>query len=310
MTDTYPEIRHDASLTPEEVHRLLGSQRLVARRLEQLTDKSFVTDLLLTGSADATGTGALLIESDEGLYAGESTDVEEIGPGGAYPLAQDAEVGATLVAMRKRGFDGELTDERIARSPRDELRRKLTRMANRMIKDFDTIGMATILSKVTATKAASAAWTTGAIIIQDVLTAQAQVEELEMGYRPDVVVLKPSQYAKVSSLLIAANVLPREQGNPLLSGAISFSYLGLTWVKTMYSATTDPMLVDRANLGGIGTENIKSPGYARTASGIEVKTWRPSGNDDNDLWRVRTRRIALPYVTGPASGLRITGTAI
>ncbi len=39
--------------------------------------------------------------------------------------------------------------------------------------------------------------------------------------------------------------------NPLLNGARSFSYLGLTWVKTLYSPWANPAVVDVENLGGV-----------------------------------------------------------
>ena len=302
---TYPDVKREKTLTPEEVHSFLRTPALVARKVQELTDLSFLTDYLLRGSTDATGTGALMVEEDEDLFLEDGP--EQIAPGGEYPLVTTEEAGAFLIALRKKGFDSELTDEKIARSPRDELRRFLARMSNTMIRDFDQVGRGVIASKVTQTYTGGV-WTDAENIIGNVLGGAAQIEELELGYTPNVVALRPTKYAAVTSAFINANVLPREQGNPLLSGARSFDYMGFTWVKSMYSPFADPFLADADNLGGIGTEDIKSPGYARTQSGIEVKSWRPSGRDDNDSWRVRTRRVAVPYVTGPLAGLRITGT--
>lgn len=304
---TYPNVQRDRALTAAEVHQFLASPGLVARKLQEITDLSFVSDYLLRGTSDATGTGAVVVEEDESLFADAAS--EEITPGGEYPLAAVAEAAASLVALRKRGVDTELTDERIARSPRDELARKLQRLANTIIRDFDAYTSGIVASKVTQTHT-GAAWSSGSVIIDDTLMAAAKIEELELGYTPNTVVLKPTHYAKVSSLLIAANVLPREAGNPLLSGARSFEYMGLTWVKSMYSPFTDPFVVDAENLGGIASENIGSPGYASTERGVEVKTWRPSGRDDNDSWLLRARRVAVPYVTAPKAGIRITGTGL
>ena len=304
---TYPAVQRNQALTAADVHKFLASPNLVARRLQDMTDLSFVSDYLLRGSADASGTGAVIVEEDQSLFADGAS--EEVAPGGEYPLATAAEALAALVALRKRGVDTELTDEKIARSPRDQLSRKLQRLANTIIRDFDAYTSGIIASKVTQTHT-GAAWSSGSVIIDNVLMAAAKIEELELGYTANAVVLKPTHYAKVSSLLIAANALPREAGNPLLSGARSFDYMGLTWVKSMYSPFTDPFVVDADNLGGIATENIGSPGYARTERGVEAKSWRPSGRDDNDSWRIRTRRVAVPYVTAPKAGIRITGTSL
>ena len=301
---TFPDVQRDRALTPAEVHQFLASPVFVARELQDIMDLSFLSDFLLRGSANATGSGAVLVEEDESLFADSAS--EEIAPGGEYPLVAASEVAAALVALRKRGADSELTDERIARSPRDELRRKLQRLANTIVRDFDAFTAGVVASKVTQTHT-GAAWTSGSAIIDNVLMAAAKVEELELGYTPNTVVLKPTHYAKASAVLISANVLPREAGNPLLSGGNSFDYMNMTWVKSMYSPFSDPFVVDTENLGGIASENIGSPGYARTERGIEVKTWRPTGRDDNDSWLLRARRVAVPYVSAPKAGIRITG---
>lgn len=303
---TFPDVQRDRTLTPAEVHQFLASPAFVARELQDMTDLSFVSDYLLRGSADATGSGAVVVEEDEELFSGES---EQIAPGGEYPTGTDEEAAASLIALRKFGHQEELTDEKIARSPRDQLTKKLTRIANTIIRDFDAFTSGVIASKVTATHT-GAAWSSGTVIVDNVLMAAAGVEELELGYTPDTVVLKPTHYAKVTSLLIAANILPREAGNPLLTGARSFDYLGLTWVKSMYSPFSDPFVCDAEALGGIGTENLGSPGYARSERGVEVKTWRPSGRDDNDGWMLRARRVAVPYVSAPKAGVRVTGTGL
>ena len=57
---TYPNPVEEKTLTADEVHRFLRSPALVARRLQQMTDLSFVADQLLTGTAPATGPGAIM----------------------------------------------------------------------------------------------------------------------------------------------------------------------------------------------------------------------------------------------------------
>lgn len=309
MATTYPGVLRDAALTSEEVHQFLSNPVLVARRIQELTDLKFVTDFLLRGSADATGTGAVLVEEDGGITMGDGKSSEVVAPGAEYPLLTAEEAAAALIALRKRGFDSEITDEKISRSPRDELNKLLRRMVGTIVKDFDSYGQGVIASKVTQTYAGGA-WSSADRIVQDVEGAKAQIEELELGYSLNAVVLKPTQYAKAASTLVNAGLLPRESGNPILAGVDSFSLFGLDWVKSIHSPTVAPFLADVENLGGVATENIGSPGYTRTDNGIEVKTWRPAGRDDNDSTRLRVRRIAVPYVTGPLAALTIQGTGL
>lgn len=300
---TYPNVERAKALTADEVHAFLKKPVYVARRLQEFTDLSFLTDYLLKGTANATGTGSVLVERDGAMFADGEPEI--VAPDAEYPYAGMSEVGADQIATNKRGFRYVLTDEKIKRSPHDEMRRFLVRAANTMIRHFDSYGRAVIAS-LAADTITGASWTTGKQIVKDVLAAAANREELELGIVPNAVVLKPSQYAAVSSELIGANLMPRESGNPLLSGARSFEYMGLTWVKSLYSPWVNPAVVDVENLGGIATEDIGSPDYSRAEGGIEVKTER-SGRDG---WEITVRRIATPYVTGVKAAVQITGTGL
>ena len=302
---TYPDVQRNKELSSAELHQFLRSPRLVARRLKEFTDFSFVTDYLLSGTADATGTGSLLVERDGEMFVDGEPEV--VAPDAEYPHIGLKDVGADQVAIAKRGFRHVITDEKISRSPADEMRKFLVLAGNTMIRNFDSLGRAVISSLAVDTTAAGGTWNgSGKQIIKDVLTAAADREELERGIKPNAVVLKPTAYAIVTSELLGANLLPREAGNPLLSGAMSFDYMGLTWIKSLYSPWTNPAVVDTENLGGIGTEKIDSPEYSRAENGIEVKTERTG----RDGWEVTVRRVATPYVTSTKAALEITGTGL
>ena len=302
---TFPDVQRDRPLTAAEVHAFLRAPSLVAHRMQELTDLSFVTDYLLRGSASATGTGSVMVEEDDLLFLDDTPEV--VAPGAEYPSFVSREVLANLIAVNKRGFKFELTDEKISRTPGDELRRILTLASNTMIKSVDELSRAVLASKITTTYT-GAAWTGASAaqsIIRDTLKACAEIEKLERGYRASSVILTPTAYAEVSAALINANALPRESGNPLLQGAVSFQYLGLDWVKSMYSPFTNPTIVDADNLGGVVSEDIGSPDYAK-AGPIEVKTRRT----DRDSHEITVRRIAVPYVTGPKAAIQITDTGL
>ena len=300
---TYPEVQRAKALTPAEVHQLMGQPIFIARRLQEFTDFSFLSDYLLKGSADATGTGSVLVEREGDQFLGGEPEV--VAPDAEYPYINYGEVGADQIAINKRGFRHVITDEQVSRNSTDVMRKFNVLAANTIIRNFDSIGRAVIGSLTTDTITGSG-WTDGKQIVRDVLRAAANREELERGISTTAVVLKPTAYAEVSAALVGANLLPRETGNPLLNGAKSFDYMGFTWVKSMYSPWTNPAVVDIENLGGVATETISSPEYARAQNGIEVSTQRTG----RDGWEITVRRVGTPYVTAPKAAIQITGTGL
>lgn len=307
MAYTYPPAGPTLStdLTAAQVHYLLKSPGLIARRVRDLSLYRFIADFLLTGRYVAVG-GAILYPNGESLFAND--DPEAVGPLGEYPLTTVDAGTLALAKTVKWGRDVEISDESISRMLVDPLNRALTKLVNTNVRYVDSIALGVIASKITATRAAGAAWTTGNQIIADVLATKAQTEELEDGFDLDTVVLRPMQYAKVMAALIAQNLLPRESGAVITTGDFP-NVLGMTWTTSTHSPVTDPLLLDRTQLGGMADENIQSPGYSRGADGVgvEVKSIR---KEEVDGYRVRARRVTVPVVVEPNAGIRITGTGI
>lgn len=312
MSFTYPAVGLDNTLTVPQVHYLLKNPALLARRVRDLALYGYIADFLLTGRFQAVA-GAILYPNGEPIFTND--DPEAVGVGGEYPLTS---VGSGTMAMAKTvkwGRDVEIYDEEIAALQMNPVNRALRNLVNSNIKYIDSVALGVIASKITRTHSAGAAWTSltgsGEQIIEDVLLTKAETEELEDGFDLNTVVLKPTQYAKVVARLIAADLLPREAGNPVQATA-TFDYMGLTWATSAHSPVTDPLLLDREQLGGMADWNIQSPGYASGAGGvgIEVATWRLGGEGNRDGYRTRARRITVPVVVEPNAGVKITGTGI
>lgn len=301
----YPNQVTAGDLTAAEVQTLLENPIQLAHRMDDILNKAFVSDLLLTGVADVTGTGSALIEEDAEIFP--DRDPEEVNDHGEYPKTPISEGPGQLVKAVKRGQETDISDAAIARRPGSVLDKALAVLANGLIRSVDSLSLAAIASKVTQTHAASALWENGngSKIVEDVLLAKAEIDENELGYSPNVAVLRPTDYARVSASLISANIMPREQSNPLLAGDGSFEYLGLIWTQTIHTVSENPLLVDATQLGGMLSEDLGG-GYAAYGDrGIEVKTIR---HDDNDSWTVRVRRVTNPYIVAPKAGIFITGT--
>lgn len=305
MSYTYPAppATVGSDLTSVEVHHLMKTPTLIRKRLADIVRQRFIADYLLAGRFQAVG-GAILYETGEEIFPADSP--EAVAPGGEYPVT--VLTGGELAAAKtvKWGQDTFVTDEAIARLLLQPVNRGLGKVANGMIRHVDSVALGVIASKITQTYT-SGAWTDAGAIVDGVLGAKAKAEEDHVGENFDynVVVLKPTQFAKVAGALIKSDLVPRESQNFVLTGVIP-SYLGLTWTTSTHVPSADPMLVDREQLGGMADENLGSPGYA-SQDGIEVKSMR---EDANDQYRLRGRRVTVPVVLEPRAGIRITGTGV
>jgi hypothetical protein len=304
-TYTYPVARPEGTLTTAQIHLLLQNPRIVAKRVATLADQRFIADFLLTGRFTATG-GGIFYETGEEIFASDSP--EAVAPGGEYPLTVLSRGELAAAKTTKWGLDTEITDEAISRLGLNPVDRGVTKLANSVIRNVDSVAMAVIASKITNTFAAAGAWTSVANVVQTLLAAQADRADLAQGIDTDTVVLSGAQYAKVMGLFISAGVLPREDGNPIVNGNLPQSILGFTWVTSPHIVGTDPLLIDRNQLGGMADEDLQSPGYARAGSfGVETFVERVPANDK---YRARARRVTVPVVTEALAGLKITGTGL
>jgi hypothetical protein len=309
---TYPAPAQTGSnLTVQEIHHLLKTPQTLARRVRTLASQRYIADFLLKGRFVAQG-GGIFYETGESLFTEDAA--EEISPGGAFPRTKAASGEFAAAKVSKWGRDLPITDEAISRLKMSPVNKGLTKLVNMNVKTVDSAALGVIASKLTATFNVTAvgnpgAWATAAAIVNGVLQAKAQVDALDEGYTPDAIVLTDLQWAKAMGLLWSAGILPRENGNPLLTGEWP-EVLGLTWTKTSHSPSTNPFLVDTEQLGGMADEKIESPGYSQAADGVgvEVKSLREEKEFEGYL--VRARRVTVPIVLEPLAGIVFTNTGL
>lgn len=309
MVYTYPAPPATTDGSNITIHHMLNSPPTIARRMRTLLDKRYIADAILTGRFEARG-GGIFYETGEPIFT--QNDPESITPGAGYPKTQAS--GGTLASAKvsKWGQDSPVTDEAISRLGINPVNRAFTKLVNQSVKFVDGSALGVIASKVTQTYdvaavGATGAWTTGDAVVAGVLMAVARTRELDEGYEPDAIVLRDVQYARAVARLSASGLLPREDDNPLVTGEWP-QVLGLTWMATNQSPTTNPLLLDRTQLGGMADENIGGPGYVRTGGvGVETKVIR---DDDTDSYNLRARRVTVPVVLEPNAGIQIIGTGI
>lgn len=308
-TYSYPAPPAKVSGGTVEIHHLLKSPTLISRRLRTLLENRFIADALLTGRFEAVG-GSIVYETGESIFSDE--DPEAVAPGGAYPLTETTMGDLQTARVDKWGRDTPITDEAISRLGINPVDRALMKLVNTTVRFVDTAALGVIASKVTRVynstgAGADGAWDTPKGLIGGVLKSKAAVEGLDEGYAIDTIVLRDHQWASAMTILVEAGLLPKESNNPLITGNWPET-LGLRWLRSNHTPTTDPMLFDTGQLGGMADEKQDAPGYVASGGiGVETKVIR---DDKLDRYLARARRVTVPVVLEPDAGIRVTNSGL
>jgi hypothetical protein len=306
MPGAYPAPPPTLSGDLETISRFLQSPAQITRRLRDYTDLRFVSDQLLTGRFRSVG-GAVLYEQSEPFVTDRT--VESVAPGAEYPYANLPTGTAAIAAVQKWGQKVKLTDEEIARNvyASQLLDRNLRKVVNSIIKQVDGITMSLIASAVTASVTATSSWAvpSTATILFDILAAKAAVYGLNLGDRPDTLLVNDLHYARMMSDETVTNALRRETtDNPIYTGNIE-TIGGLTIVVSPSSVAQNPYVLDSTQLGGMADETDDAPGYAMDQLAVQIKSIR---QDDKDAWDIQGRRKTVPLVQEPGAACEIASS--
>lgn len=307
MPGTYPAAPPTLTGDLESISRFLQSPTQLRRRLRDYTDLRFISDQVLTQRFRTTG-GAILYEQSEPFVT--DRPVESVAAGAEYPFANLPVGTAAIASVAKWGQKVRLTDEEIARNiyAAAALDRNLRKVVNSVIKQVDSVTMSAVTSAVTANVSASPG--SGATrwglatpkILFDILSAKAAVYALNLGYRPDTLLVGDTAYALMMSDTAVTNALRREDSNnPIYTGQIEIIG-GLTIVVGGSMAGLDPYVLDSTQLGGMADEQDQAPGYAVSDLAVQVKSMR---KDDFDAWDLQGRRKTVPVVQEPGAACKI-----
>lgn len=303
LTYSAPPARTEGDIVT--IHQFMKSPTQIARRLRQLTDEKFIADKILTKPFIADG-GGVFYTTGEQLFA----------PSDARPVAQGAEYrkvvlgGGELVGAKtdKIGIATDVYDEAIARQLRNPVDDAFTVLSNTIVRDVDTTAMSVATSAITQTHASEAKWA-GAparVILGAVMRPKAKMAALKIGLNPDTVVVDEELWTEAMLSFVDAGYTPKESvTSPAISG--EFPVIGgMQWLTSPHAIQGTPLVLDSTRLGGMGDENIASPGFVRSGSGVEVFSERIQGVDG---YHLRARRVTVAVVDEPRAGFKVTGAA-
>lgn len=299
---TYPVTSSQlANLSAADLVAFLKSPTLVARRLaEILTAQQFLGLYLLTKRFTITG-GAIGVPKNEVIRAERGAEV--VAPGGEYKLTPMSAEEYEFYQAMKEGLATEVTDEQITRLLRAPVDDAFTFLQTELVFSANDAALGAVMSSVTNTLAAGAAWTTGKQVYKDALRVKARVRKQKLGYDVNTVVLPGELYAEVIPELM--DILPKESRQALEDGFPTIG--GLTWVSDDGDDLPDPLFIDRRRFGGIAREQIASPEYRAIGgdTGVEIASIREPKADKT---RLQARNVHVPLVTDPLAAFYLTGT--
>ena len=277
------------------VDAFLNNPPLVQRAIMDLTLQRFLADRIFA-AGPPTNAGSVLYEQ---VAAGEwftVRDVQEIEPGDEFPIVDGAVTPPLVAIIKKWGGAFLVTDEARQRNRRDIVARNLVKLRNTVTRKVDTVAMATLNAAPIVTQAASGDWTVAATdVIADLETARSTIDQADLGYEADTVIIHPSQALDVRKDADLRTALPRESvernllSAPDLSGLLGFP----NWYVTNRQTAGTIHVLASGQVGGISEEKPLTS---------EVIPERK-----NERTRVQASRRAVPYVTDPLAVVKITG---
>lgn len=302
MSYSYPPVAPTFSGDNETISRFLNTPSLVARRVQDITANRFIADVLLTGRTDVSG-GAITYDVDEDLFT--VRPITAVSPGGEYDITTLTNGTPQVAKVTKWGQDTIVYDEAVKRQNFGAVDKGLGKLSNTLVKKVDSISLSLIASTVTATQAVtSGAWSVSgtAAILRDIMLAKSKVTALNKGYDPNVLVVDDTTWAYLASDVAVQTARGREDSSNAIYTGSFLTIAGLTVLPTPnIPGGSGAWLVDTNALGGIADEDLGG-GYVGT--NVQTKVMR---EDTVDGWRLRARRVCVPYVTEPGAAIKITG---
>lgn len=244
-------------------------------RIEKYVSALLEKNLLATtifGTA-RTESGAVIFDqvTENRAFADQPTGV--VTPGAEFPVMTTSEGEPKVLRVQKTGGKVKITDEAVKTNDLRLMQRLLARVGNTMRRDLDIRGvdameaafteipdMLTVESKgwaaaAAVTASAKTAATGASQVIADILAAQEKVEDTDLGYVLDTLVLNPKDATHFKLLFTGAD------GSAQYNNVLSENGLNLKVSKAVKAG--EGFLLQA---GGFGFMGVRDP--------ISTETWR------------------------------------
>lgn len=291
----YPLAGPTVSGSTITVETMLNQPTRITRYLSDLTLRNYISPLFFASPGGVSG-GAVIYDQLTLNDLFPSRDVQEVAPGGEFPLVTSDNVDPKVAAVEKHGGKFFVTDEARDRNDGGVIQREGRKLINAMIRRQDAraiaivdaaiagIGSQTVVglnwnNTVTggSSQSNASAWPAA-----DFAKVQLLADQQELGVEINTWVLNPAQYAQLR-LVYGSDF-----------DAVAASY-GLAFEAS-----------NRVAAGTAYALEAGQPGEQRFEKPLSTETWRDP--DHQRTW-VQTDARFVQYVTNPYSVFKVTGLA-
>jgi hypothetical protein len=293
--NTYPGAFPTVNGDKITVEQWMHAPTMLRRTLENWLSQRWIADFIFS-SGDAQG-GAVIYDqlTAQDLYPdGEPGD---IAPGAEFPNVDTSDPTPKVARVTKRGLQTKLTYEHVRRNDRDTFTRKLTKLRNGLLRRVDTVTFAALDAEPLIQSVAAAKPLTDptADPINDFLGAIQEVDENDLGYKIDTVIINPQEFYRLLGRKDIRDALPRENTtiNPILSRRMSGFLEIPNWIVSNRQ-TAGRARVLQAKV--VGSQRDEVPFYSRNID--EPK---------REVWYIQAARVNVPIVTDPYAIVNLTG---
>lgn len=307
----YPQASPTVSGVDVTVSAYLNTPARVQKAITDFTVLRFVCDKILARGPQATG-GAVVYDQVTQTYFFLDRDVQSIQPGSKFPILAGGEQLPSVAPVSKIGGEVMLTYEAVRRDNRNLLAREMKRLGNNVVRNVDSRVVAALNAAPIYTMTAVGAWTTGTNDpLADIATAAEMVYGPDLGYKPDTILMNPSDHAVAVKNTTLRAALPRENigmqsatiganheptgggiANPIFGGFVN-ELEGLTIYLTNRVPAGTAYILEAMSVGSYSDE---IPEYYRTIDEPREETFFIHG-----------ARLMVPYITDPLACVKISG---
>lgn len=279
----------------------LAQPTRVTRFLNDLAEGYSIADRMLTAGPAIPG-GALIYDQLTATDWFLSDDVEEIRPLAQFPDLTSTAPNPKIAASAKYGGQITIARETRLRNRWDVVMREMTKLRNTVVRKKDTVAIAAIdAAPIQTGSGVDISASTAEQVIAMFAAAKGLIDNLEMGYDADMILLNPVQADELLSKTAFLQLLQTDGpsvggGSPLRTGFLG-RILDMDIVKTNRQAITTGKVVDSRMLGGISQEE---------GNGVLTNIYETDRSGPKDT-HVQGWWPGLVYVSDPKAAVALTG---
>lgn len=276
------------------VGNLIANPTRLERRLNVINQDRYIVDYVFS-QTNANGGGVIFDRVKQDLYL--DRDAQAIDDGGEFPKLTGEDVESDIAMVKRYGGEVDLTFAAVRRNDTSAYQRKVRQLANTVLRKANRVAVAALERDEDIPEyVIGTDWTTASgDPLGDLATAQSMIDDSEMGYQSDTVLINPQDALTLRKRKDIRDALPREsvELNPVLSRDLA-GLLELNFIKSPFVPKGEAWLVSSGTLGTFADEE----------GGLKADTYDEKNRHVHVLQAWRT---FVPVVTDPFAAVRLKG---